>query len=103
MACHSWNHCQLVLTDQSKVVLRQLACARDAIHACRLTACPGISADRAEDAMQYGEGNQQRAREDAVRERMQKWACWLKEKPDEAADWLKHIDHNWQPADIPRE
>ena len=44
--------------------------------------------------MQYGEGNEQRAREDAVRERMQKWARWLKEKPDEAADWLKHIDHN---------
>ncbi len=53
--------------------------------------------------MQYGEGNERRAREDAVRERTKMWTRWLAEEPDAAADLLLNLKHDWHPADIPRE
>ena len=51
--------------------------------------------------MQYGAGKEGQGREDAQRERIDKWARWVAEHPEAAAEMAEGT--GWRPQDIPRE
>lgn len=53
--------------------------------------------------MKYGRGAQaeEKGREDRERERIERWARWVEENPDEAAAMAETA--GWRPEDIPRE
>ena len=60
----------------------------------------GAPADREEDRMRYSRGNERQGREDAQRERFERWGRWVEEHPDEAATLAEST--GWRPQDIPR-
>ena len=64
-----------------------------------------VFVDHVEDTMVYGEGIEkvERVRKDAVRERTEKWARWLKQNPEVAADWADNLGAGRGPQHVPRE
>ena len=81
-----------------EALLRHYCCAMPVLSCAEVRAVP---ADREEDRMQYGAGNEGQGREDAQRERIEKWARWVEEHPEAAAEMAAGT--GWRPQDIPRE
>ena len=60
-------------------------------------------ADDLEAHMRKGRGSMQQFRQSTQRERSKLWSRWLKNNPEQVAEWKQAVEFSWRTEDIPHE